>query len=142
MTTLMIQNWVCWCIAFLALAAYFLIWRDILDTKFHKTAPDKKWFEVSSILVAVLPLLGLLGTVIGLLEAFTGLGARGEALSGGVGDALLTTQLGLVLAVPAWILLSYLSSQTHRLQSTQLVTQHASNNSVHQETSVSQGDYR
>lgn len=119
MTTLMIQSWVCWCIACLALVSYFLIWRDILQTKLLKTLPDKQWIEVTSIWVAALPLLGLLGTVIGLLEAFTALSEVGETLSSGVGDALLTTQLGLVLAIPGWMLLSYLNAQTARLQASQ-----------------------
>ena len=56
-------------------------------------------------LVAVAPLLGLLGTVIGMVEMFgsmQGLGsAAGETtVAGGISTALVTTQLGLVIAAP------------------------------------------
>jgi biopolymer transport protein ExbB len=55
----------------------------------------------------------------GLLEAFTAL-ANGEgltatsALSEGISSALWTTQLGLVIAVPAWMLLSYMKNLSTR----------------------------
>ncbi len=56
--------------------------------------------------VTVLPLLGLLGTVGGLFDSFNGL-ANGDqqALTGGISEALLTTQLGLTTALPALLLL-------------------------------------
>ena len=63
-------------------------------------------------LVAVAPLLGLLGTVIGMVEMFGSmqgaLGADGEAtVAGGISIALVTTQLGLVIAAPG-LLASYM----------------------------------
>lgn len=58
---------------------------------------------------SVSPLLGLLGTVLGMIKAFDrvshgGLGQTGE-LAGGIGEALLTTGAGLIVAIPA--LLAY-----------------------------------
>lgn len=54
-------------------------------------------------LAAVSPLLGLLGTVIGMMETFSFLGhsdvPRVDALAGGVSQALLTTQVGLIVAL-------------------------------------------
>ncbi|MEC8278749.1 MAG: MotA/TolQ/ExbB proton channel family protein, partial [Myxococcota bacterium] len=57
---------------------------------------------------AVAPLLGLLGTVGGMIETFEGLGqqqlyTQSGGVAGGIASALLTTQLGLVVSVPALI---------------------------------------
>ena len=56
------------------------------------------------------PLLGLLGTVIGMLETFRGmmdLGLdRSESMAIGISQALITTQYGLIVAIPGMILLS------------------------------------
>lgn len=70
------------------------------------------WQETIAICVGALPLLGLLGTIMGLLEAFTAMSlgeGMGETstLTQGIASALWTTQLGLVIAVPGWLLLSY-----------------------------------
>ena len=55
------------------------------------------------------PLLGLLGTIIGLLDAFTAMsvGGNSSGLTQGIASALWTTQLGLAITVPGWLLLSY-----------------------------------
>ena len=57
-------------------------------------------------LVAVAPLLGLLGTVTGMIETFRGLGqsalfSQSGGVAGGIAEALLTTQMGLIVAAPA-----------------------------------------
>jgi biopolymer transport protein ExbB len=56
------------------------------------------------VLVKIAPLLGLLGTVLGMVETFAVLKAMGtsdpRALSGGISQALLTTQTGLLIALP------------------------------------------
>ncbi len=55
---------------------------------------------------AIAPLLGLLGTVTGMIQTFKSLGldAGGDALSQGISEALITTQVGLVVAVPLLLL--------------------------------------
>jgi len=63
-------------------------------------------------LVAVAPLLGLLGTVIGMVEMFGSLQgpmtSQGEStVAGGISTALITTQLGLIIAAPG-IVASYM----------------------------------
>lgn len=59
--------------------------------------------------VAIAPLLGLLGTVTGMIETFDSLGemqlfTQGGGIAGGIGEALLTTQMGLAVAVPGIVL--------------------------------------
>jgi len=58
------------------------------------------------------PLLGLLGTVLGMIEAFQELEQAGNrvnpaVLSGGIWEALLTTAAGLVVAIPALVMLNW-----------------------------------
>lgn len=56
-------------------------------------------------IAAVSPFVGLFGTVMGIVEAFSGLGTAGaatlRAVAPGIGDALITTAAGLFVAVPA-----------------------------------------
>lgn len=64
----------------------------------------------------VAPLLGLFGTVLGMIEAFQALQAAGQAvdpsaLAGGIWVALLTTAVGLAVAMPAALVLSWLDSR-------------------------------
>ncbi|MCD8533829.1 MAG: MotA/TolQ/ExbB proton channel family protein [Verrucomicrobia bacterium] len=62
------------------------------------------------IIVSAAPLTGLLGTVTGMLSTFAGLsGGSGETIdlvAGGISEALITTETGLVLAIPAYVLVS------------------------------------
>ncbi len=56
-------------------------------------------------IVVVAPLLGLLGTVIGMIETFdslqdTALFSQSGGIAGGISQALITTQMGLVVAIP------------------------------------------
>jgi biopolymer transport protein ExbB len=76
------------------------------------------------------PVLGLLGTVLGMIDAFKGLavsaGASGEssALAGGIWEALLTTAVGLSIAIPFAVMHALLESRLEFLadQVTDLVT--------------------
>lgn len=64
-------------------------------------------------LVSAAPLLGLLGTVDGMLATFRGLtvevGRKMDLVSGGISEALVTTQAGLLIAIPAYVLLHLVS---------------------------------
>lgn len=68
-----------------------------------------------AIIAAVSPLLGLLGTVLGVMSAFLGVAATGSAniaaIAPGVAEALVTTVAGLVVAIPAAIGYNYFSSR-------------------------------
>lgn len=66
-----------------------------------------------AVLIGAAPLLGLLGTVAGMLATFSGMasaerGAPIDSISSGISKALVTTQAGLVIAIPAAFLLALL----------------------------------
>lgn len=69
-----------------------------------------------AILISSAPLLGLLGTVAGMLLTFSGMAAGNNApidtISTGISKALVTTQAGLVIAIPAAFLLALLKRHT------------------------------
>jgi biopolymer transport protein ExbB len=68
--------------------------------------------EVLNVIGAIAPMLGLTGTVLGMIEAFTTIAslegmARPQELAGGIGQALITTLLGLLVAIPTMVAFSY-----------------------------------
>lgn len=71
--------------------------------------------------VTIAPLLGLLGTVLGMIEAFQALqsegsGADAAVLAGGIWEALLTTAAGMAVAIPVWVALTWFESVIERMQ--------------------------
>jgi biopolymer transport protein ExbB len=89
------------------------------DHLFIQLQQDKHWLErwlmVIGITASVSPLLGLLGTVSGMIETFKMMTLFGsgdpEVVSGGIAQALITTELGLVVAIPALVLNAILSKR-------------------------------
>ncbi|MEA2047969.1 MAG: MotA/TolQ/ExbB proton channel family protein [Campylobacterota bacterium] len=72
-------------------------------------------------IVILAPLVGLLGTVIGMIETFDALQSssmfsQGNSISGGISKALFTTELGLVVAVPGLIMGRILDKQEERYE--------------------------
>jgi biopolymer transport protein ExbB len=98
---------VLWLIILLALFCYSLIFESILRcSKNVELVWVKSWLKPLHILVSAMPLLGLLGTIIGLLDAFSALSSNASlTISDAIGKALLTTQAGLLVAIPAMIML-------------------------------------
>lgn len=79
----------------------------------------EKRLRVLEFIATVAPLLGLLGTVIGIIQSFSILeGAQGlaspQALSSGISEALISTAAGLVVAIPTMLMYSYLTSLVER----------------------------
>ncbi|MBE0438627.1 MAG: MotA/TolQ/ExbB proton channel family protein [Gammaproteobacteria bacterium] len=72
-----------------------------------------------AILAAIAPMLGLLGTVSGMIETFQSITLFGtgdpKLMSGGISQALVTTELGLAVAIPILLMHSALSSKSNRL---------------------------
>lgn len=79
----------------------------------------RRGLSTLAIFAAVSPLLGLLGTVTGMIETFqviTLFGAGDPRLmSGGISQALITTQLGLAVAIPLLLLHSWLQGRANKL---------------------------
>lgn len=68
---------------------------------------------------ATATLLGLLGTVVGIMNAFTAMARSGggsiDTIAAGIGEALLTTAIGLLVAIPAVWLYTWLNGRLDRL---------------------------
>jgi biopolymer transport protein ExbB len=75
--------------------------------------------NILSTIANVAPLLGLLGTVVGMYHTFNGIsvssGMSVAALSGGVKEALITTAAGLCVAIPAHLAYNYLVTKVQSL---------------------------
>jgi|Deesub1362B_J571_1020462.scaffolds.fasta_scaffold00961_5 biopolymer transport protein ExbB len=74
-----------------------------------------------STIAQISPLLGLLGTVTGMIRAFQRIQAMGgqvdiEVLAGGIWEALLTTAVGLTIAIPTMAMYSYFESRVDKIQ--------------------------
>jgi biopolymer transport protein ExbB len=118
-----VRNPVVWAILGLALFCYILQFNLLLgrrDKDWRRQV--ETWLKVVPILLGALPLLGLLGTIAGLLETFRSISVSGSLdqqtlLSGGIADALITTQLGLIMVIPGLLLLTLLRYR-HREQPT------------------------
>ncbi len=66
-------------------------------------------------LSAAVPLLGLLGTVSGMMLSISSAANDPSGVAEGISSALITTQAGLVAAIPAWIVVVFAGAQTQRL---------------------------
>ena len=66
------------------------------------------------------PFIGLFGTVIGIVNAFTGIAQSGSgglaAVSAGIAEALITTAFGILVAVPAVMAFNYFTTRLERFQ--------------------------
>ncbi|MCK4418714.1 MotA/TolQ/ExbB proton channel family protein [Candidatus Aerophobetes bacterium] len=77
-----------------------------------------RYLRILETIVTIAPLLGLLGTVRGMIRAFnvierTGVGQPG-ALAGGISEALYTTAFGLGIAIPCLVFYNYFTHRTER----------------------------
>lgn len=84
---------------------------DRLEAVRSSLVPDvNQKITVLSSLVTLAPLMGLLGTVIGMLDTFRGLGSSSgqaaELVANGIRVALITTQTGLTIAIPGYVFIA------------------------------------
>jgi biopolymer transport protein ExbB len=91
----------------------------IEDTGRHVAHDLERFLNILGTIAAVSPLLGLLGTVTGIIGAFNAITAQGvgdpRVLSGGIGQALITTAAGLIVAIPALMGYRYLRGKIDAL---------------------------
>jgi biopolymer transport protein ExbB len=81
----------------------------------------RKYLRVLAVIASVTPLMGLLGTIIGMIMAFQTVAMSGEALgktemlAGGIYQAMITTAAGLTVAIPVLICYHWISAKIERL---------------------------
>ncbi len=89
------------------------------DTGRHVVHDLERYLNTLGTIAAISPLLGLLGTVSGMIRSFTAITAEGvgnpTVLAGGISEALITTAAGLVVAIPALIAYRYLRGRVDSL---------------------------
>lgn len=92
-----------------------LIKERIEDTGRHVVHRMERYLNTLGTIALIGPLLGLLGTVIGLIRIFMQVMGGGMAdptkMAGGIGEALICTASGLVVAIPAYVLHRYFRSK-------------------------------
>lgn len=105
----------------LLLAADHLDWpraetADVLQTRArHEVVRLERGLVVLEIIVGIAPLLGLVGTIVGMISVFGDVGKKGlenaTALAQGISYILWATLIGLLIAIPALVFWSYYSKK-------------------------------
>ena len=79
----------------------------------------ERYINVIGTIAIICPLLGLLGTVAGMIKAFEVITVRGVGnpgdLAGGISEALITTAAGLIVAIQAYVIYRYLADKADAL---------------------------
>lgn len=92
---------------------------SIEDTGRHVVHEMERYLNPLGTIAAISPLLGLLGTVIGMVKVFAAITAHGVGnpgvLAGGISEALITTAAGLTVAIPSLIGYRYLRGRVDAL---------------------------
>lgn len=97
---------------------------DIFEESLHEAALAQlprleRYLSTIAVLATVAPLMGLLGTVTGMISAFDTITAFGASdprlLSGGISEALITTETGLIIAIPVLLVHGFLSARVDRI---------------------------
>ena len=96
-----------------------LIKESIEDVGRHTVHELERYLHALGTIAAISPLMGLLGTVIGMIKVFAAITASGVGnpgvLAGGISEALITTAAGLCVAIPALIGYRYLRARVDAL---------------------------
>ena len=94
--------------------------RDVMKESIEEAAGHvihelERYLNTLGTIAAVTPLLGLLGTVVGMIKVFAEIMVRGtgnaSVLAGGISEALVTTAAGLSVAIPALIMHRYFTGR-------------------------------
>ena len=88
---------------------------SIQEAAGHVVHDLERYLNTLGTIAAVTPLLGLLGTVVGMIRVFTEITIQGtgnaNALAGGISEALITTAAGLAVAIPALVMHRYFTGK-------------------------------
>jgi len=105
---------------FLTTQAELSEFRDELLMTIDDSTKDyvTRFLPVLNTVSNVSPLLGLLGTILGMITAFESIAASGtgdpRVVAGGISEALITTATGLIIAIPALVFYRYLGSKADK----------------------------
>lgn len=112
-------NLVVWAIVALALFCYVVEFDLILSRDLQWKRQAGNWLGVLPVLLSALPLLGLLGTITGLLTTFRAMASSNDFsqtfVSRGIAEALVTTQLGLITVIPGLLLFEFIRRRHREL---------------------------
>lgn len=96
-----------------------IVKESIEDTGRHVAHELERFLNSLGTIAAITPLLGLLGTVVGMIDVFTVISVEGtgeaEQLAGGISQALITTAAGLSVAIPSLLFYRYFSGKVETL---------------------------
>ena len=100
---------------------------DVQDYEFilkeitiKETAPYESRLNLLASVISISPMLGLLGTVTGMIRAFTNISKYGAGdaavVADGIAEALLTTAAGLMIAIPVIVVYNYLNRRLEKME--------------------------
>ena len=108
-------------LAIVAVVAFYFVFaiifslRKIAKGEKHLVVVSERNLRFVKILAMCAPLIGLLGTVMGIAQSISAVD-NSEKLAEGVSFALLTTQTGLIIAIPLWIVGILLATKLSQLK--------------------------
>lgn len=97
-----------------------LVREKVVEAGEHEVALLRKRSRLLSVIAAVAPLMGLTGTIFGMIKAFQTVASSGEALgktemlATGIYEAMITTAAGLLVAIPALIFYNWVMARVDR----------------------------
>ena len=100
---------------------------DVQDYEFilkeitiKETSPYESRLNLLSSVISISPMLGLLGTVTGMIRAFANISKYGTGdtaiVADGIAEALLTTAAGLMIAIPVIVVYNYLNRRLEKME--------------------------
>ena len=100
---------------------------DVQDYEFilkeitiKETSPYESRLNLLASVISISPMLGLLGTVTGMIRAFTNISKYGTGdaaiVADGIAEALLTTAAGLIIAIPVIVVYNYLNRRLEKME--------------------------
>ncbi|WP_427170035.1 MotA/TolQ/ExbB proton channel family protein [Fusobacterium nucleatum] len=100
---------------------------DVQDYEFilkevtnQEISPYERRLNLLSSIISISPMLGLLGTVTGMIRAFTNISKYGAGdaaiVADGIAEALLTTAAGLMIAIPVIVVYNYLNRRLEKME--------------------------
>lgn len=95
--------------------------KEVKEQLLSEVPQLNKHLDTLAVLASAAPMLGLLGTVTGMISMFKSITTFGTGdptlLAGGISEALITTEIGLAIAIPLLLIHTFLSNRRNEIQS-------------------------